>query len=136
VETILVVDDTGSVLKVVVAILEAASFHVLQADGGIKAVRVATEYPGRIDLLLSDIKMPEMSGPELGELLKKTRPGVRVMLMSGFSGDLLVLNYGWAFIGKPFLAKKLVEMVTEVLHTPDKSQGSNQFDKRKDNASE
>jgi DNA-binding NtrC family response regulator len=123
-------------LKVVVAILEAASFHVLQADGGSKALRVATEYPGRIDLLLSDIKMPEMSGPELGELLKKTRPGVRVMLMSGFSGDLLVLNYGWAFIGKPFLAKKLVEMVTEVLHTPDKSQGSNQFDKRKDNASE
>jgi hypothetical protein len=58
------------------------------------------------------------------------------MLMSGFSGDLLVLNYGWAFIEKPFLAKKLVEMVTEVLHTPDKSQGSNQFDKRKDKASE
>ncbi|MDQ2948320.1 MAG: response regulator [Acidobacteriota bacterium] len=135
-ETILVVDDTGSVLKVVVSILEAASFHVLQADGGTKAVKMAAEYPGRIDLLLSDIKMPEMSGPELGELLKKTRPEVRVMLMSGFSGDLLVLNYGWAFISKPFLAKKLVEMVTEVLHTPDKSQGSNQFDKRKDKASE
>jgi DNA-binding NtrC family response regulator len=136
VETILVVDDTSSVLKVVTAILEAASFHVLQADGGAKAVKMAAEYPGRIDLLLSDIKMPEMSGPQLGELLKHTRPDVRVMLMSGFSGDLLVLNYGWAFIEKPFLAKKLVEMVTEVLHTPDKSQGSNQFDKRKDKASE
>ncbi len=135
-ETILVVDDTDSVLKVVVAILKAASFHVLQADGGNKAVNVAAEYPGRIDLLLSDIKMPEISGPELGELLKQTRPDVRVMLMSGFSGDLLVLNYGWAFIGKPFVAKKLVEMVTEVLHTPDKSQGSNQFDKRKDKSSE
>ncbi len=135
-ETILVVDDTGSVLKVVVAILEAARFHVLQADGGAKAVKMAADYAGTIDLLLSDIKMPDMSGPELGELLKKTRPEVRVMLMSGFSGDLLVLNYGWAFIGKPFLTKKLLEMVTEVLHTPDKSQGSNQFDKRKDNASE
>jgi two-component system cell cycle sensor histidine kinase/response regulator CckA len=136
VETILVVDDTGLVLKVVVAILEAAHFHVLQADGGIKAVKMAAEYPGRIDLLLSDIKMPEMSGPRLGEILKQTRPDVRVMVMSGFSGDLLVLNYGWAFIAKPFLAKKLVEMVTDVLHSPDKSQGSNQFDKRKDNASE
>ena len=135
-ETILVVDDTGSVLKGGVAILEAAKFHVLQAGGGSEAVRLATEYPGRIHLLLSDIKMPDMSGPELGVLLKKTRPEVRVMLMSGFSGDLLVLNYGWAFIEKPFLSKKLVEMVTEVLHTPDKSQGSNQFDKRKDNASE
>ena len=135
-ETILVVDDTSSVLKAVTAILEAASFYVLQADGGNKAVKMAPGYPGQIDLLLSDIKMPEMSGPELGELLKQTRPDMRVMLMSGFSGDLLVLNYGWAFIAKPFLAKKLVEMVTEVLHTPDKSQGSHQFDKRKDNASE
>ena len=135
-ETILVVDDTSSVLKAVTAILEAASFYVLQADGGNKAVKMAAGYPGQIDLLLSDIKMPEMSGPELGELLKQTRPDMRVMLMSGFSGDLLVLNYGWAFIAKPFLAKKLVEMVTEVLHTPDKSQGSHQFDKRKDNASE
>ena len=79
--------------------------------------------------------MPEMSGPELGELLKKTRPEVHVMLMSGFSGDLLVLNYGWAFIEKPFLSKKLVEMVMEVLHTPDKSQGSKQFNTRKANAS-
>ena len=135
-ETILVVDDIGPVLHVVVAILKAAGFHVLQADGGVEALRLAAEYPDRIDLLLSDIKMPEMSGPELRELLKKTRPRVRVMLMSGFSGDLLVLNYGWAFIEKPFLSKKLVEMVTDVLHTPDKSQGSNQFDKRKDNASE
>ena len=135
-ETILVVDDTSSVLNVVTAILEGARFNVLQADGGAKALKMAAEYPGRIDLLLSDIKMPEMSGPELGEILKKTRPDMRVMLMSGFSGDLLVLNYGWAFIGKPFVAKKLVEMVTEVLHTPDKSQGANQFDRRKDKASE
>ena len=89
-------------LHVVVAILKAAGFHVLQADGGVEALRVAAEYPDRIDLLLSDLKMPEMSGPELGELLKKTRPRVRVMLMSGFSGDLLVLNYGSAFIESRF----------------------------------
>lgn len=135
VETILVVDDTGPVLKVVSEILEAAAFHVLQADGGKKAATLAGGYSGRIDLLLSDLSMPDMSGPELGELLKKSRPDMRVMLMSGFSGNLLVLNYGWAFIGKPFLAQKLVEMVMDVLHTPDRSQGFSKFDTREHEAS-
>ncbi len=131
-ETILVVDDTVTVLRVVVAILKRANFHVLQAGSGSLAIKMATDYAGVIDLLLSDVKMPEMSGPELGEELKKTRPNLHVMLMSGFTGDLLILNYGWAFISKPFLAKKLVEMVTDVLHTPDKSQEPDSFDKRKD----
>jgi hypothetical protein len=49
------------------------------------------------------------------------------------NGNLLVLNYGWAFIEKPFVARKLVEMVTEVLHSPDRSQlGGKEFDSRKD----
>jgi len=132
-ETILVVDDTAAVLTVVVAILKAANFDVLQASSGKMAIRLSADYAGTIHLLLSDVKMPETSGPELGELLKKSRPNMRVMLMSGFTGgDLLVLNYGWAFISKPFVPRKLVEMVNAVLHTPDKSQGSNQFDQRKD----
>jgi DNA-binding NtrC family response regulator len=89
---------------------------------------------GRIDLLLSDLDMPLMSGPDLGEALKKTRPDLHVMLMSGGSnGNLLVLNYGWAFIQKPFVAAKLVQMVTNVLHSPDRSQhGGQEFDSRKD----
>jgi DNA-binding NtrC family response regulator len=130
-EKILVVDDTEMVLGVVVAILRDARFHVLQADSGANAVKLSAEYIGKIDLLLSDVKMPAMSGPELGETLKGTRPDIRVMLMSGFTGgDLLVLNYGWAFITKPFVAGKLVEMVKAVLHTPDRSQGASQFDTR------
>ncbi len=73
--------------------------------------------------------MPEMFGPELGELQKKTRPDVRVMLRvrRGPVGAQL----GMRIHRQAFLAKKLVEMVTEVLHAPDNSQGSNQFDKRK-----
>jgi hypothetical protein len=70
----------------------------------------------------------------LGEVLKLDRPEMHVMLMSGqHDGSLLVLNYGWAFIRKPFLPKKLVEMVTEVLHSPNRSQlGGESFDSRKD----
>ena len=58
---------------------------------------------------------------------------MQVMFMSGFTGgNLLVLNYGWAFIEKPFVPEKLVAMINVVLHTPDKSQGSSQYDTRRD----
>jgi DNA-binding NtrC family response regulator len=77
--------------------------------------------------------MPEMSGPELVELLKKSRPDMRVMLISGYSGgDLLVLNYGWSYISKPFVAGKLVEMVKNVLRATDRSQSSTQVDQRQE----
>jgi hypothetical protein len=132
-ETILVVDDTENVLNLVVEILEAANFHVLRANSGPGAMKLAAGYSGKIDLLLSDVEMPDMSGPDLGDALKRARPDIHVMFMSGFSGgDLLVLNYGWAFIDKPFVPKKLVEMVNAVLHTRNKSQGNHEFDTRKD----
>ena len=85
-------------------------------------------------MLLSDVEMPEMSGPDLGQELKKTRPDIHVMLMSGgANGNLLVLNYGWAYIQKPFVPTKLVQMINDVLHSEDRSQlGGQEFDSRKD----
>jgi len=131
-ETILVVDDTPSILKVVSAILQHANFNVLQARSGEEALRVAGLHSGEINLLLSDIQMQTMSGPEVGKTLKTLRPKIHVMLMSGMAdGNMLVLNYGWAFIEKPFLAEKLLSMVNTVLHSPDRSQGPNQYDTRK-----
>ena len=131
-ETILVVDDDEENLKAVVSILKRADFRVLSATSGPKALKVAQQQLGRIDLLLSDVDMPLMSGPDLGQSLKKARPDMHVMLMSGGgNGNLLVLNYGWAFIKKPFVAEKLVEMITEVLHSPDRSQlGGQETDSR------
>jgi two-component system, cell cycle sensor histidine kinase and response regulator CckA len=132
-ETILVVDDIDIVLNAAVAILKTANFNVLQANSGLDALVLAADYPGRIDLLLSDVQMPGMTGPDLGATLKKSRPHLHVMFMSGFpGGDLLVLNYGWSYIEKPFVPTKLLEMVTSVLHTPDKSQSTDHFDTRKD----
>jgi two-component system, cell cycle sensor histidine kinase and response regulator CckA len=133
-KTILVVDDNDEVLHAVVQLLERANFEVLSAGNGADAIELAKETKGRIDLLLSDVDMPLMSGPDLGLALKKTRPDLRVMLMSGGeNGNLLVLNYGWAFIQKPFVAKRLVQMIIEVLHSPDRSQRSGQeFDTRKE----
>ena len=132
-ETILVVDDMEPVRELVVSILQEAGFHILQAGGGAEALKISADYPERIDLLLSDIQMPGVAGPELGEALKKSRPEMHVMFMSGFiGGRLLVLNYGWAFIEKPFIPVKLVEMINIVLRTRDKSQGTYQYDTRQD----
>lgn len=116
-------------------ILKRANFRVLSAGNGPLALKLSEERKdGKIDLLLSDVEMPGMSGPDLGEALKKTRPDIHVMLMSGAAnGNLLVLNYGWAYIQKPFVPQKLVQMVTNVLRSPDRSQpGGQEFDSRKD----
>jgi len=133
-ETILVVDDNEAVLQMVVTVLERAKFHVLSADSALNALKLAAETKGKIDLLLSDVDMPVMSGPDLGEALKELRPDMHVMLMSGGArGELLVLNYGWAFIQKPFVPVKLVQMIRDVLDSPDRSQkGGHSFDIRKD----
>jgi len=133
-ETILVVDDNPSVLRVVIQILEAENFQVLSAISGPSALKLAGETTETIDLLLSDVEMPEMSGPDLGEALKAARPEMHIMLMSGAdNGNLLVLNYGWAYIQKPFVATKLVQMINDVLHTRNRSQlGGQEFDSRKD----
>jgi two-component system, cell cycle sensor histidine kinase and response regulator CckA len=133
-ETILVVDDDDAVLTTVVKILERANFRVLSASNGPDAMRLAEQTEGTIDMLLSDVDMAVVSGPDLGEALKMTRPDLHVMLMSGGSnGNLLVLNYGWAYIQKPFVPSKLTQMVTEVLHSENRSQlGGQEFDSRRD----
>ncbi len=132
-ETILVVDDDETVLRMVVAILEGASFRVLSAHSGADCIAVANQTNGTIHLLLSDVDMPRMSGLDVSDALRATRPEMRVMLMSGGDNGLMVLNYGWAYLQKPFMAVKLLQMVTDVLHTPDRSQpGGRQFDIRMD----
>jgi CheY-like chemotaxis protein len=133
-EVILVVDDNPMVLNVIVAFLKSANFKVLSAVSGAHAIELAEEND-QIDMLLSDVDMPGMSGPDLGEVLKKSRPDLHVMLMSGgIDGNLLVLNYGWAFIQKPFVGAKLVQMINKVLHSPNRSQpGGQEFDSTLDN---
>jgi DNA-binding NtrC family response regulator len=133
-ETILVVEDDAQVRNLVVTILERADFNVISADSGPNAISLSEKTEGRIDLLLTDWDMPEMSGIALGQTLKVFRPDMHVMQMSGGAHEsMLILNYGWAFLQKPFVAEKLVGMVTAVLHSPDRSQlGGESFDSRFD----
>jgi DNA-binding NtrC family response regulator len=135
-ETILVVDGDETVRNLIVAILQQAKFNVLTARSGPDAVKLAAGTDGVIHLLLAEVDAPGMSGPDLGEALKKGRPDLRVMLMSASAnGSLLVLNYGWAYIQKSVVPEKLLEMVRDVLYAPDRSQlGGHEFDSKKDNA--
>ena len=114
--TVLVVDDQNSVLEVVAKILKHHSFQVLAASSPLDAIRIGAEYSGNIDLLLSDITMAGMSGPDLAVNLAELRPQMRVMFMSGYAdGRLLLLDHGWDFIEKPFIPSALVARVKRVL---------------------
>jgi two-component system cell cycle sensor histidine kinase/response regulator CckA len=128
-ETILVVDDTPLVLAGVSLVLKKAGFTVLSAASAEEAIKISLDFAGTIHLLLSDVMMPEMSGPDLATKLVEQRNDLRVMMMTGYAGgDLLILNYGWQLITKPCVPKILLEKVNSVLHSQDRSQGMDHFD--------
>jgi DNA-binding NtrC family response regulator len=128
-ETILLVEDHSVLLKLVKQILENAKFNVIPASSAKQALQLEAEFPGTIDLLLSDVRMRGMSGPILARKLKERRPQMRVMLMSGYPGGaLLVLNYGWHYIEKPFVASLLVGKIKDVLRGETREQSTDRFD--------
>ena len=115
-ETILLVEDHSALLKLVKHILEDAEFSVIAAKNAKEAMKRHEEYPGTIDLLLSDVRMRGMSGPDLAKQLQELRPGIRVVLMSGYPGGAsLVHHEGWHYIQKPFLPAALVEKIKVAL---------------------
>jgi DNA-binding response OmpR family regulator len=131
-KTILIVEDHPLLLKLVAEILTHAHFKVLSASGPKEALGIVSTYKGTIDLLVSDIMMPEMTGPDLAKLLIEQRPKLRIILMSAFpDGAMLVLNYGWHFIQKPFLTEALVASVKAVLKGKNRAQDTDHFDTRK-----
>ena len=129
-ETILLVEDDNEIRTLLQQILELGGFEVLVAANAAEAVRIQDHFPRTIHLLLSDVNMPGTSGPELAQKLKELRPEMRVMLMSSYSEGMLVLNYGWYFIKKPFIGAALMGRVNDVLHTELRDQGTDHFDTR------
>src|SRR5579872_6875751 len=130
-KTILVVEDNAPLLGLVQTILEEAGFRVLTAATADDAVRLAGQSE-KIDLLLSDVMMADVSGPDIALKLKEIWPEMRVILMSGYpGGEILVLNYGWHFIRKPFVPVQLVAKINEVLDSETRDQGTDHFDTSK-----
>ncbi len=118
-ETILLVEDEEQVRTVVVGVLRRQGYHVIPAQNAGEALLLCERHPGKIDLLLTDVVMPQMSGPELAKRLATTRPEVRVLCMSGYTDDSIVrhgvLETGVAFIQKPITPALLTRKVREVL---------------------
>ncbi|HEU4348034.1 MAG TPA: ATP-binding protein [Actinoplanes sp.] len=114
-ETLLVVEDEAALREVAGRILSGAGYRVLAADGGAQALDLAARHEGPIDLLVSDVVMPGMLGKELAERLVESRPGTRVLYMSGYAQPVLAsqgtLDPGVALLEKPFTAADLLTAV-------------------------
>ena len=118
-ETILVVEDEPAVLKLAVTILQKNGYNVLEATDPGQAVRIAREHGARIDLLLTDVIMPEMNGKELYSQIVNLRPQIKVIFMSGYTDNVIahhgVLDEGLHFLQKPFSIGALARTVVGVL---------------------
>jgi PAS domain S-box-containing protein len=114
-KTLLIVEDEESLLKATCRLLEGFGYNLLQATCGADALRISEHYSHKIDLILADVVMPGMSGPELIEQLKEKRPDIKVVYMSGYTGQAVgrseVFSPNAPFLLKPFsradLGKKL-----------------------------
>lgn len=121
-KTILVVDDEPEVRKLVGAMVGRYGFNVLTADSGEHAITLFKNRQGEIDLLLTDVVAPGMSGPMLADKLTGMRPDLKVLYMSGYDNTQVVQHYvvekGHALLIKPFTLEQLGQKVQEVLGEP------------------
>ena len=117
--TVLVVDDEKLVRDMVKKGLERYGYQVLLADGGLAAMDVCKRHPGEIALVVLDLSMPAMSGEETLPELRKLRPGIRVMVSSGYSeAETMRFFQGYpvsGFVQKPYTATRLAEKVKACL---------------------
>ena len=117
-ETILVVEDEAGIRGLIKRILGRQNYEVIEASNGKQALEIARQHAGPIDMLLTDVVMPEMGGFDLANLLLKERPNTRVLFISGYTGlagfDPSQLPAGSGFLQKPFTLNALLAKVREV----------------------
>jgi CheY-like chemotaxis protein len=127
-ETILVVEDEYPVRKLVVDVLKSAGYAVLDADSGEAALETAARHQGPLHLLLTDVIMRKMGGTRLADRLQKEKPSLKVLFMSGYTGDA-ILQHGMPnpstdFIQKPFSPSRLLVKVREILDATAPTRGA------------
>ena len=125
-ETILICEDDGAVRDLTARMLTDAGYTVLEAEKPADALRMADETPGRIELLIADVIMPDMNGRKLSDALLARRPDVRTLFVSGYTANVIahhgVLNEDVEFLEKPYSRRQLLDRVREVLdRTPCES---------------
>lgn len=124
-ETILLVDDDAEFLATARAMLAGTTYRILEAQGGVEALRVSADHAGPIHLLLTDIRMPGMNGHELARQLGAQRPELKVLYMSAFAlvtgqeefseAEAAALEPEAPALLKPFTLERLREKIQEVL---------------------
>jgi PAS domain S-box-containing protein len=118
-KTVLVVEDDRQVLDLTATVLRSHGFHVIEAQHAEEAQLLFKRHAGKIDLLLSDVIMPEMNGLQLAEELRRTQPDLKVLFMSGYAQlegkESLLHEINTAFIQKPFSAQALLNKAQQVL---------------------
>ncbi len=118
-ETVLLTEDEESVRVVATAILERRGYRVLAAADGDSAIAISRAFPGRIDVLVTDVVMPGINGRELAEQLEQMRPDMRVLFVSGYTDDAVLLKGvsldERTFLQKPFTSLELAKRVRVVL---------------------
>jgi PAS domain S-box-containing protein len=118
-ETVLLVEDEHGVRRLARLSLERHGYTVLEASSGREAIELSDTYDGDIEVLLTDVVMPEISGREVSERLRERRPDLKVLFMSGYNDDAVVrhgvVNSPVAFLQKPFDARTLATKVRDVL---------------------
>ena len=115
-ETILLVEDEESVRRVTCQILQARGYYLLEAASGREALEIFEQHEGRIDLLLTDVMMPKMRGPQLADELRGRDHTLRVLFMSGYNDEVLAEQPdGGVLIQKPFTPVALAEIVRDIL---------------------
>jgi PAS domain S-box-containing protein len=121
-ETILLVEDEDVLRELAKTVLESQGYAVVEALSAEEAEKVVVERDGKIDLLLTDVVMPAMSGRELAQRISARAPQIRVLYMSGYTDNVIaqggVLEAGVSFLQKPFSPRTLAAKVREVLDTP------------------
>jgi two-component system, cell cycle sensor histidine kinase and response regulator CckA len=119
--TILAVDDDWAVRNLLVQVLQEAGYRVLVADGAWNAIREFEGSEAPVELLLTDVMMPDLTGPVLAERLRAQKPDLRVLFISGFHDADLVQRFvtrrGFTLLPKPFTVEALLRVVEESLHT-------------------
>jgi PAS domain S-box-containing protein len=121
-ETVLLVEDETGVRSLARRALQRFGYRVIEAGNGAEALMVARREPERIDLLLTDVVMPEMGGPELAQMLRRERPATRVLYTSGYPDTAglqeEVREATVAYLPKPYTPEELAKKVREVLDAP------------------
>lgn len=122
-ETILLVEDDASILKLSTAMLERLGYHVMAAQDPETAIRIAESEGNRIRLVITDVLMPHMDGRELVERLRQINPALRCLFMSGFTANVIahegILAPGIEFIQKPFTMAEFASKVRQCLEKPE-----------------